>query len=90
MRSRAISLPRSTVALDVLLAAAGAHQRELLVEIGDLLEKPGAVRPVRVGARIRVGAQDLHRLTGSQPVGPSRARRGCRPFAWPMNGGCTL
>ena len=78
------------VALDVLLAAAGARQRELLVEVGDLLEKRRAVGPVGLGARIDVAAQDFHRLPGSQPVGPSRARRGCRPFAWPMNGGCTL
>ena len=48
------------VTLHVLLAAAGAHQLELLVQEGDLLEKPGPVLPVGLGTRVGVASKDLH------------------------------
>src|SRR5262249_28737670 len=78
-------LPAPAMALDVPRTAAGPRQRELLVQVGDLLEEGGAVRSVRVRAWVHVRTQDIH-----QPSDSSSIRRGCRPFAWPMKGGCTL
>ena len=72
------------MARDVLLAAAGARQRELLVEIRDLLEKPGAVAPVRVGADVEL----LRRTSMTAAYNAMRDERGqgrpaeltCFPF----------
>ena len=66
------------VALHVLLAAARAHERELLVQDADLLEEPLAVLAIGLGRGVDVGAQDFHGagvLAGRAHGLPASARR---------------
>ena len=64
-----LAAPR--VALDVLLAAAGPRQRELLVQVGDLLEKALPIGPVGLGAGVDVGGEGLHRGVRSRLRSPA-------------------
>ena len=73
MRSRGISLPRCVVALDVLLAAAGARERQLLVQVRDGVEERRSVRLVGVGPGVHVRREDLHRAAQVYRVGSAGA-----------------
>ena len=60
MRSRGRSFFALAMPADVLLAAAGARERELLVEEPHLLQHRRVVDAVRLGAGIDAGREDGH------------------------------
>src|SRR5439155_15296653 len=79
------------VAAHVLLAAAGARERQLLLEQADLLEHRRVVHPVRLGAGVDARGEDGHQSwrvisEGSWPPPASSPRprpRRCSPGASP-------
>src|SRR5439155_6166733 len=79
------------VAAHVLLAAAGARQRQLLLQGADLLEHGRMVHPVRLGAGLDAREEDGHQIwrvisEGSWPSPASSPRprpRRCSPSASP-------
>jgi len=77
------------MALDVLLAAAGAQQRQLLVQLPDLLKKRLTVRPIGIGSDVDIAAQDLHRTAAynATRADSGQAHSGSSPVSVSANGG---